>query len=69
MVSVIVKIQRPLSGDMSQAFVYNESRTIEMFVPMLQVIELFGDKLKVYWEATLVGTELQLIKEVEVHNW
>lgn len=48
---MIVKIQLPIMGDMSKAYVYNEDRTFEYFMHMTpEIVLLMGEEKKVFFE-------------------
>jgi hypothetical protein len=81
---MIIKVQKPLAtyGMPPKALIYNEDRSVEIYVPMSKDMdELFGNDVKQYWEAKLgehpggevyIGdgtTLLTLFKKLEEPNW
>lgn len=68
---MIVKVQQSLfsSGEPTM-LVYNESRTVMYEAPLpLDVKELLGERPKAYFKAKLVGTIVELGKEISAKNW
>lgn len=72
---VVVKIQRPLGGNMEpHALVYDETRALEVMAPWNDDLEkLFGDRLKIYVEADVAVIDgalvVQPVREVEEQPW
>lgn len=67
---MIVKVQRPLAGEVGEALVYDERRDFNAFVPMTtELRRLFGGRLKFYCEAELVGRDLVVGRVVPDCDW
>ena len=58
---VVVKIQLPIAGDMGQALVYDEKRTIQMQVPVGSVAKRVPrGVVKAYFKAEIVDDILEI---------
>jgi len=69
---MIFKVQRPLAGnDMSQALVYNEDRTIELFIPLSEIIDMFKEKQqpKIYVIGAIHGQKLFVDSFAKDQDW
>ena len=67
----VFKIQRPLGGDLTHAYVYNKLRSKKFHIPMTTALSLFnGQELKVYWLGK-VDSEgcFEAIKKVKQQAW
>ncbi len=69
---MIVKVQKPLEGDMTQVLVYNQDRSYSQLhdydATLQDIFETTG-RLKFYAHAELVGEDLTLYKLVEDRDW
>lgn len=66
---MIVKCQKPLFGN-AFVFVYNESRTLEVYIPYTpQWEKWFGPRLKRYALAHMDGTELVIDRICRDRSW
>lgn len=67
--SEIVKIQRPLSGDMTRALVYNRSESICQFTDWSDDLRrLFKDRTKMYFRAHLRENGQLVLDKVLAHQ-
>lgn len=73
MVPMVLKIQRPIGGNMGMALLYNEDRSLTMQVPVEEVRNLFDNgELKVYYTAMFDQSKgtLEVLDYVEKQpNW
>jgi hypothetical protein len=65
------KIQRPLSGDLSRALIYNRSRSVILMVPIKDVIGLFDcNELKAYWRGEIdIDCSFKPYEKIKQQNW
>lgn len=71
--SKIWKLQRPLYTNMPvlEVLAYTEDRKHEAFIPMMdyEIVELFGDELKLYVKAKVKKGNLVVDKILEEQSW
>lgn len=63
----IIKLQVPLGGDLSHAYVHNKDRTFEMFIPMSEnIIELMLGQKKAFFKAHIDRKIGNLVVDEEI---
>lgn len=66
---MIVKVQLPIAGDMSQALVYDEKRSIQTFIPVTaSLLEAMDGRLKVYFRVSCDEEQKRLLVEAEIES-
>ena len=70
---MIVKIQLPvLSTDVqpADAFVYNEDRSVEFFLPVTgKLVDAMDGELRAFFEIYLEGDQCDILAKVEEQGW
>lgn len=69
---MIVKIQKPLmtNGDEPLAYIYNQSRSVELHIPLSTVESLFEEgEFKIFAKARLIGTTLKILGKAKWQDW
>lgn len=67
---MIVKLQRPLSPPDAPALAYSERHAWRKFLPMTpELRKLFGEKLKIFAEVEIVGTDMIIEKIIPDRAW
>lgn len=67
--SIIVKVQRPVSGARSFVLVYDKRRRVQQVMDGSAVIPLMGDRLKVYFHAEIIDGFLVIADEAKEQEW
>lgn len=67
--SIIVKVQRPISETSSSVLVYDKRRRIQQVMDGSAVIPLMGDRLKVYFHAEIIDGFLMIADEAKEQEW
>lgn len=67
--SIIVKVQRPISETSSSVLVYDKRRRIQQVMDGSSVIPLMGDRLKVYFHAEIIDGFLMIADEAKEQGW
>lgn len=67
--SIIVKVQRPISETSSSVLVYDKRRRIQQVMDGSSVIPLMGDRLKVYFHAEIIDGFLVIADEAKEQEW
>jgi len=68
-VSIIVKVQRPISETSSSVLVYDKRRRIQQVMDGSSVIPLMGERLKVYFHAEIIDGFLMIADEAKEQEW
>jgi hypothetical protein len=67
--TLIVKVQTALNNPALDAMVYDETRSLEIFVPADDVKAVMAGRVKAYFFAKVVGDQIALGEEAPWQDW